>query len=61
MSPKIRRWIIIILMWVCFGFLAFQAYKRGSTGLPFYIGVGMIAVALFWLTRAIMRVSGKKR
>lgn len=56
-----RRWLIIILMWVAFAVLAYQAYAKGRAGLPFYAGVGIIAVALFWLTRAILRVSGKKR
>lgn len=56
-----RRWLIIILMWVAFGFLAFQAYAKGAVGLPFFIGVGIIAVALGWLTRALVRVSGSKR
>ncbi len=61
MRPQLRRWLIIILMWVAFGFLAFQAYQKGSAGMPFFVGVGIIALALVWLTRAIVRVSGRKR
>jgi hypothetical protein len=61
MRPQLRRWLIIILMWAAFGVLAYQAYQRGSRGLSFYVGAGIITLALLGLTRAIVRIPGRKR